>query len=118
MYISVKQRKHILTLFADGIDHAKTCPIEYRKQEASDTCGWSRTRWESVLCAETYLCEIQLQLLPVEVCLVQFYSSSCCCFRFAEIYSDSSKAFKQLKCNLVIIDGEKCFKSFLQIEEQ
>lgn len=65
-----------------------------------------------------YLCKIQLQLFPVEVCFVEFYSSSCCCFRFAEIYSDSSKAFKQLKRNLVIIDGEECLKSLLQIEEQ
>lgn len=60
-----------------------------------------------------YLCEIQLQLLPVEVCLMKLYSSPCCCFRFAEIYSDSSKAFKQLKRYLVVIDGEKCFESLL-----
>lgn len=65
-----------------------------------------------------YLCEIQLQLPSVEVCLVEFYSSPCCCLRLAEIYSDSSKAFEQLKCNLVIIDGEKCFKSLLQSEGQ
>ena len=66
----------------------------------------------------TYLCKIQLQLLAVEVCFVEFYSRSCCRFRFAEIYSDSSKASKQLKCNLVIVDGEKCFESLLQVGEQ
>lgn len=65
-----------------------------------------------------YLCKIQLQLLPIEVCFVEFYSCSCCCFWFAEIYSDSSKAFKQLKRHLVIVDSEKCFKSLLKIEEQ
>ena len=65
-----------------------------------------------------YLCEIQLQLPPIEVCLVEFYSSPCCCLRLAEIYSDSSKAFEQLKCNLVIIDGEKRFESLLQSEGQ
>lgn len=67
----------------------------------------------SVLCPVKYLRKIQLQLLPIEVRFMEFYSSSCCCFRFAEIYSDSSKAFKQLKCNLIIIDGKKCFKSLL-----
>lgn len=92
---------------------------EYRKRRTDNIVGWRKTSLEnSILCPVKYLCKIQLQLLPVEVCFVQFYSSSCCRFRFAEIYSDSSKAFEQLKCNLVIIDGEKGFKSLLQIEEQ
>lgn len=65
-----------------------------------------------------YLCEVQLQLPPAEVGLVEFYSRSCRRFGLAEVYPDSSKAFEQLKCNLVIIDGEKCLESLLQMEEQ
>lgn len=65
-----------------------------------------------------YLCKIQLQLFPVEVRVVELYACSRGRFGFAEIYSDSSKAFKQLKRHLVVIDSEKCFKSLLKIEER
>lgn len=49
---------------------------------------------------------------------MEFYPSPCRRLRLAEIYSDSSKAFEQLKRNLVIIDGEERFKSLLQSEGQ
>lgn len=110
---------NIFTLFAAWDCSFPRPLMEYGKWRTANIFGWRRTRLEnSVRGSVKYLCKIQLQLLPIEVWFVEFYSCSGCCFRLAEIYSDSFKAFKQLKCNLLIIDGEKRFKSLLQIEEQ
>lgn len=67
--------------------------------------------------AAGYLREVQLQLPAGEVGVMQLDPRSRCRFGLAEVYADSSKAFKQLKGDLVIVDGEEGLKLLLQTEE-
>lgn len=61
-----------------------------------------------------HLCEVELQLPAVEFTLVELYPCSGCGFWLAEVDPHSAKAFEQLECDLLIIEGEQSFEPLLQ----
>lgn len=61
-----------------------------------------------------YLCEVQLQLLAMEVTLVELYPSSRRSLGLAEVDPHSAEALEQLERDLVIIEGEQSFEPLLR----
>lgn len=61
-----------------------------------------------------YLCEVQLQLLAMEVTLMELYPSSRRSLGLAEVDPHSAEALEQLERDLVIIEGEQSFEPLLR----